>query len=183
MRDIDLSPSKLWCHFHLQDNMPRGMKPSNFSWVVDDVLAASAFPRRVPNLFYLVENGITHLVSLTSQKPPLEHCPGHLFVYFIFYWNEKDTQCGNDCNIRLFFKITKINIFSFWDVADPTPIWMLFLAILTGGVIFWTGLHHVTLSISEFSPPSLKQMTDFVNLVEESRVKKEVWYLIVKYYR
>ncbi|XP_059177640.1 uncharacterized protein LOC131956971 [Physella acuta] len=42
--------------------------PPNFSWVVEGVLAACAFPATAEHLQYLVNNNITTLVSLTAER-------------------------------------------------------------------------------------------------------------------
>ncbi|XP_026497657.2 dual specificity protein phosphatase 23-like [Vanessa tameamea] len=44
--------------------------PLKFSWVIPKKLAAMAFPRHVENLKFLVNQGITHLVTLTAGKKP-----------------------------------------------------------------------------------------------------------------
>lgn len=44
--------------------------PWNFSWVVDNELAAMAFPRTVENLRWIAEQGIKHLVTLSPEKQP-----------------------------------------------------------------------------------------------------------------
>ena len=52
------------------------MKPTNFSWMIEGLLAGCGFPRQVADLNYLTEKGIKHLVSLTHSNPPVEHSPG-----------------------------------------------------------------------------------------------------------
>lgn len=42
--------------------------PKNFSWVEENVLAGSAFPDKISNVQYLVDNNIYSLVSLTAEK-------------------------------------------------------------------------------------------------------------------
>jgi hypothetical protein len=50
--------------------------PWNFSWVVQDHLAAMAWPQTVSNLEYLVQNNIGHLVTLSPEKlPPVAKHP------------------------------------------------------------------------------------------------------------
>lgn len=44
--------------------------PLKFSWVIPKKLAAMAFPRNKENLKFLVNQGITHLVTLTADKKP-----------------------------------------------------------------------------------------------------------------
>ncbi|RZC37241.1 hypothetical protein BDFB_014515, partial [Asbolus verrucosus] len=44
--------------------------PWNFSWVVENQLAAMAWPQTVSNLEYLVQQGIGHLVTLSPEKVP-----------------------------------------------------------------------------------------------------------------
>lgn len=47
--------------------------PLKYSWVIPKKLAAMAFPRNKENIKYLVNQGITHLVTLTAdKKPPVE---------------------------------------------------------------------------------------------------------------
>ncbi|KAJ0171564.1 hypothetical protein K1T71_013114 [Dendrolimus kikuchii] len=47
--------------------------PLKFSWVIPKKLAAMAFPRNKENVKFLVNQGITHLVTLTAgKKPPME---------------------------------------------------------------------------------------------------------------
>ncbi|KAM3956814.1 dual specificity protein phosphatase 23 [Aphomia sociella] len=47
--------------------------PLKFSWVIPKKLAAMAFPRNKENLNFLVNQGITHLVTLTAgKKPPVD---------------------------------------------------------------------------------------------------------------
>ncbi|XP_041968213.1 dual specificity protein phosphatase CDC14B-like isoform X1 [Aricia agestis] len=50
--------------------------PLKFSWVIPKKIAAMAFPRHVENLKFLVNQGITHLVTLTAgKKPPVDDMP------------------------------------------------------------------------------------------------------------
>ncbi|CAG4939674.1 dual specificity protein phosphatase 23-like [Colias croceus] len=50
--------------------------PLKFSWVIPKKLAAMAFPRHKENLKFLVNQGITHLVTLTAgKKPPVDDMP------------------------------------------------------------------------------------------------------------
>lgn len=47
--------------------------PLKFSWVIPKKIAAFAFPRNKENLKFLVNQGITHLVTLTAgKKPPVD---------------------------------------------------------------------------------------------------------------
>lgn len=47
--------------------------PLKFSWIIPKKLAAMAFPRNKENIKFLVNQGITHLVTLTAgKKPPVE---------------------------------------------------------------------------------------------------------------
>ncbi|KAL4716502.1 hypothetical protein ACJJTC_015930 [Scirpophaga incertulas] len=47
--------------------------PLKFSWVIPKKIAAMAFPRNVENLKFLVNQGITHLVTLSAgKKPPVD---------------------------------------------------------------------------------------------------------------
>lgn len=51
--------------------------PPNFSWVSEGLLAALAFPGEKEHLQYLVNQGVTYLVSLTAESsPPVEAVPG-----------------------------------------------------------------------------------------------------------
>lgn len=50
--------------------------PLKFSWVIPKKLAAMAFPRNKENLQFLVNQGITHLITLTAgKKPPVDDMP------------------------------------------------------------------------------------------------------------
>ncbi|XP_054257981.1 dual specificity protein phosphatase 23-like isoform X2 [Macrosteles quadrilineatus] len=50
--------------------------PLNFSWVVQEKLAAMAWPQTEANIEYVVESGIKHLVTLSPEKiPPAKHHP------------------------------------------------------------------------------------------------------------
>nr|XP_022907338.1 dual specificity protein phosphatase 23-like [Onthophagus taurus] len=50
--------------------------PWNFSWVVDNKLAAMAWPQNKENLRYIYEEGVRHLVTLSPEKlPPIEQFP------------------------------------------------------------------------------------------------------------
>ncbi|XP_072948215.1 dual specificity protein phosphatase 23-like [Epargyreus clarus] len=44
--------------------------PLKFSWVIPKKLAAMAFPRNIENVKFLVNQGITNLVTLTADKKP-----------------------------------------------------------------------------------------------------------------
>lgn len=47
--------------------------PLKFSWVIPKKIAAMAFPRNKENLKFLLNQGITHLVTLTAgKKPPVD---------------------------------------------------------------------------------------------------------------
>ncbi|CAH0550096.1 unnamed protein product [Brassicogethes aeneus] len=51
-------------------------KPWNFSWVVEDNLAAMSCPQTLENLEYLHLIGIKHLITLSPEmRPPMELCP------------------------------------------------------------------------------------------------------------
>ncbi|CAG9863166.1 unnamed protein product [Phyllotreta striolata] len=48
-------------------------QPSNFSWIVEDQLAAMAFPNSLANLEYLYQNNIKHLITLSDDfVPPVD---------------------------------------------------------------------------------------------------------------
>ncbi|CAH1640593.1 unnamed protein product [Spodoptera littoralis] len=50
--------------------------PLKFSWVIPKKIAAMAFPRNKENLKFLINQGITHLVTLTAgKKPPVDDMP------------------------------------------------------------------------------------------------------------
>ncbi|CAF4873636.1 unnamed protein product [Pieris macdunnoughi] len=50
--------------------------PLKYSWVIPEKLAAMAFPRHKENLQFLVNQGITHLITLTAgKKPPIDDIP------------------------------------------------------------------------------------------------------------
>lgn len=44
--------------------------PLKFSWVIPKKLAAMAFPRNKENVKFIVNQGITHLITLTADKKP-----------------------------------------------------------------------------------------------------------------
>ncbi|XP_028029498.1 dual specificity protein phosphatase 23-like [Bombyx mandarina] len=49
--------------------------PYNFSWFVENKIAAMGWPQTVENLNYLVEVGIDHLITLSPEKlPPILDC-------------------------------------------------------------------------------------------------------------
>lgn len=47
--------------------------PWNFSWVVDNELAAMACPNTTSNMHYLENQGIKHLVTLSPENKPAIH--------------------------------------------------------------------------------------------------------------
>lgn len=50
--------------------------PLKFSWVIPKKIAAMAFPRNKENLKFLVDQGISVLVTLTAgKKPPVDDMP------------------------------------------------------------------------------------------------------------
>ncbi|PSN37345.1 hypothetical protein C0J52_18816 [Blattella germanica] len=50
--------------------------PWNFSWVVQDELAAMAWPQSTGNLKFLEKQGIKHIVTLSPEKrPPMNAYP------------------------------------------------------------------------------------------------------------
>ena len=54
--------------------------PPYFSWVVDRLLAISAFPYHHTHLRYLTEHGIQTVVSITGEKDPPFHTKPQLNV-------------------------------------------------------------------------------------------------------
>ena len=55
--------------------------PPFFSWVIEDLLAALAFPSQPGHLRYLEENGIKYLVSLTAERlPQVKEFPGKTII-------------------------------------------------------------------------------------------------------
>lgn len=58
--------------------------PWNFSWVDHGKLAAMACPVKAANLRFLLEQGITHLVTLSSEKRPPAHLCNQLKYTDIF---------------------------------------------------------------------------------------------------
>lgn len=44
--------------------------PWNFSWVVDGKLSAMGWPQTEANLTYLLQQGVTHLVTLSPEMVP-----------------------------------------------------------------------------------------------------------------
>lgn len=50
--------------------------PYNFSWIVHNELAGMGWPRTVPNLNFLVQQGIRHLITLSPEMiPPVKSVP------------------------------------------------------------------------------------------------------------
>jgi hypothetical protein len=50
--------------------------PFNFSWVVQDELAAMGYPKMPSNLRFLEKEGVRFLVTLSPEKrPPIHTCP------------------------------------------------------------------------------------------------------------
>ncbi|KAK7508136.1 hypothetical protein BaRGS_00000375 [Batillaria attramentaria] len=47
--------------------------PPSFSWVIDGLLCACAFPSSLTHLRYLADQGVTCLVSLTAERDLPEH--------------------------------------------------------------------------------------------------------------
>lgn len=47
--------------------------PYNFSWIVEKELAGMAWPQTVSNLEFLIQEGISHLVTLSPEKIPPKH--------------------------------------------------------------------------------------------------------------
>ena len=64
--------------FFFKDGL--GIKPKmpyNFSWVIDGTLAAMGFPSKDSNIAFLIENGITRLITLMAHwKPDVGNFPG-----------------------------------------------------------------------------------------------------------
>lgn len=49
--------------------------PYNFSWFVENKIAAMGFPQSVANLNYLVDVGVNHLITLSPERiPPIMEC-------------------------------------------------------------------------------------------------------------
>ncbi|XP_059055694.1 dual specificity protein phosphatase 23-like [Achroia grisella] len=49
--------------------------PYNFSWFVENKIAAMGWPQTVANLNYLVDAGVNHLVTLSPERrPPILEC-------------------------------------------------------------------------------------------------------------
>ncbi len=44
--------------------------PSNFSWVIEGLLAGCAYPSHAGHFHFLLKEGIKHLVTLTDYAPP-----------------------------------------------------------------------------------------------------------------
>ncbi|XP_066262686.1 dual specificity protein phosphatase 23-like [Euwallacea similis] len=56
--------------------------PWNFSWIVPGRLAGSSCPHTVANLQFNIEEGISHLITLSPEyKPPLIDFPGLTWHY------------------------------------------------------------------------------------------------------
>lgn len=62
----------------------RACRPTNFSWIVEGLLAGSAFPSHGGHFQYLVDVGVQHLVTLTEYTPPLQLIPSGLYVQELF---------------------------------------------------------------------------------------------------
>lgn len=52
------------------DEQADAYPPWNFSWVVQNELAAMAWPQTEANVQYLIQQGIKHLVTLSPEKLP-----------------------------------------------------------------------------------------------------------------
>lgn len=53
--------------------------PYNFSWFIENKIAAMGFPQSVANLNYLVDVGINHLITLSPERiPPILECEKQL---------------------------------------------------------------------------------------------------------
>lgn len=49
--------------------------PFNFSWFVENKVAAMGWPQTVSNLNYLADVGVNHLITLSPEKvPPILEC-------------------------------------------------------------------------------------------------------------
>lgn len=49
--------------------------PYNFSWFIENKIAAMGFPQTVANLNYLTDVGINHLITLSPERiPPILEC-------------------------------------------------------------------------------------------------------------
>lgn len=57
----------------------RPCRPTNFSWIVEGLLAGCAFPSHGGHFQYLLDSGIQHLVTLTEYTPPLQLLPSGQF--------------------------------------------------------------------------------------------------------
>lgn len=54
----------------------RSSSPWNFSWVMEDKLAAMSGPSSLANLEFLFENNIRHLITLSKEcMPPIQNYP------------------------------------------------------------------------------------------------------------
>jgi len=61
-------------HAATLDGMPP-FRPVNFSWIIDGLLSACAFPSNAGHFQFLVEAGVRHLITLTEFTPPLHLLP------------------------------------------------------------------------------------------------------------
>ncbi|XP_047540164.1 phosphatidylglycerophosphatase and protein-tyrosine phosphatase 1-like [Vanessa atalanta] len=53
--------------------------PFNFSWFIENKIAAMGCPQKVANLNYLADVGITHIITLSPERiPPLMFCKRRL---------------------------------------------------------------------------------------------------------
>lgn len=49
--------------------------PYNFSWFIENKIAAMGFPQTVENLNYIADVGVNHLVTLSPERiPPILEC-------------------------------------------------------------------------------------------------------------
>lgn len=51
--------------------------PWNFSWVIENEIAAMGWPKKLENLIFLAQEGVRHLITLSEEmKPPIQQFSG-----------------------------------------------------------------------------------------------------------
>ncbi|KAJ9585803.1 hypothetical protein L9F63_002394 [Diploptera punctata] len=78
--------------------------PWNFSWIIENELAAMAWPQSTANLLFIEKQGIKHLVTLSPEKrPPIHSFPN-------LNWTEiaiKEFRSPSISQIRKFIDVCK----------------------------------------------------------------------------
>ena len=84
-----------------QQNRDKNL-PQNFSWVEEKRLAGSSVPESPEQLEAMVQEGVTHLVSLSPESPPPSTTISGLNITFI---PVEDFEAPNSEDFRCFFEL------------------------------------------------------------------------------